>query len=157
MLGNLPFIRPPPTCPFLGKAFETFFQEIEMEPLTDMIYPNYADLDLLFKSDELNSFIYFGSSTEASYLGAKAGDNIKPFLAECSHDSLMLLTQSGDIDAFFNSLVVARGNSLGPKYSKTLRIWVHESRYDEISKKIDGFFGEIGSGIKNIFFISFYY
>lgn len=146
MLGNLSVIRPPLTCPFVGKAFETFFRELELDPLSDIWYPSFSDLDLIFSNDEIQTFLYYGNPVEASFLGAKAGQNIKPFLSECNFDRVHVLAESGDFERFVEGLEKARRASFGPKYTQPMRLWVHESRLDSVEKKIASWVQEINSG-----------
>lgn len=146
MLGNLSIIRPPLTCPFLGRAFETFFRELELDPLSDIWYPSFSDLDMIFSSDEIQTFLYYGDRVEASFLGAKAGENIKPFLSECNFDSIHVLAESGDLGKFVEGLERARRASLGPKYTQPLRLWVHESRIESVEKKIASWVEGVNAG-----------
>lgn len=149
--GNVNIWKPSPKTPLCGVAV----QKIINEALADEDLPpafflfNDADNTLAqqFVDDEnINLVSFTGSCAVGKKVGKNVSARMGKVLLELGGNNALIVDEQANMDLAIPAIVFGSVGTAGQRCTTTRRVLVHESRFDELKKKLVAAYGQVRIG-----------
>lgn len=150
--GNITVWKPSPKTPLTAIAVQKICNEVMEEAGYKGIFNLFIDgedneLATRFINDQrVKKMSFTGSSTVGRMVGVKVAERMGKCLLELSGNNALIVDETADLNLAVPSIVFGAVGTAGQRCTSTRRLFVHESRVDEVTDAVVNAYGQVKIG-----------